>query len=82
MCCNYFWRDTWLCQFGDYGSRHTQLCQLANYPSFIVRLSFVIRSFGVGGDFDVGEIWLGGGGMGVGDKYFLVIRKSLVTFAV
>ena len=30
----------------------------------------------------MGEIWLGGGGMGVGDKYFLVIRKSLVTFAV
>ena len=34
---------------GDYPSRDTQLCQVANYPSFIVRLSFVIRSFGIGG---------------------------------
>ena len=29
----------------DYALGDTQLCQLANYPSFIVRLSFVIRSF-------------------------------------
>ena len=51
-----------LCDFGeiwgwrywrDYPSRHTQLCQLADYSSFILRYSFVIRSFGVGGGWEV-----------------------------
>ena len=36
----------------DYASGDTQLCQLANYPSFIVRLSFVIRSFSLKGGWE------------------------------
>ncbi len=34
------WRE-----LADYPSLHTQLRQLGDYPSFIVRLSFVYRSF-------------------------------------
>ena len=38
-----------LCDFGEiWGWRYWR-----DYPSFIVRLSFVIRSFGVGGGWEV-----------------------------
>ena len=38
---------------------NTRLRELGNYPSFIVRLSFVIRSFNLGDSFNKDRLSLG-----------------------
>ena len=69
-----------LCDFGeiwgwrywrDYPSRHTQLCQLADYSSFILRYSFVIRSF------ILRERW-----KAVGDGWFFRIGCLLIGVGI
>ena len=60
-----FLQYIWLGEMSNNLSGHTGLWQLGNYPSFIVRLSFVIRSFRLGG----------GGGMDEGKE---IVKKIVL----